>query len=393
MEQTQTLIQVISLVAGLYSVAWGFIGWPMKITPAAALRFGIANLLVMVGVWLTLRRQVESTYLAYQVADVVLMIGFTCFRAGVQFLTGAKYTLRENIAVVALVAVADFAVGPSRENIVAEAFVFSVGVAWITSRSFWETYQSLGRDFSPWIRLFLALPFGVCGMVLMARALVLVAVPSLALKVADIFNDTAVVFLWSQLVLLLMANLTVGAIAIGGLFLKIRAMAERDGLTGVWNRRAIEGRTDTELERFRRSGAVCALAMLDLDHFKTINDRLGHDGGDAALKHVCQVVQSSLRKMDSLGRFGGEEFIVLLPNTDLVQARVSMERIRSTLVANPLVWKGTAVPITTSIGLAGLCAGDGIVTVVKRADEALYRAKANGRNRVETQVAGGAQGQ
>lgn len=78
MEQTQTLIQVISLVAGLYSVAWGFIGWPMKITPAAALRFGIANLLVMVGVWLTLRRQVESTYLAYQVADVVLMIGFTC---------------------------------------------------------------------------------------------------------------------------------------------------------------------------------------------------------------------------------------------------------------------------------------------------------------------------
>lgn len=213
-------------------------------------------------------------------------------------------------------------------------------------------------------------------MVLMARALVLVAVPSLALKVADIFNDTAVVFLWSQLVLLLMANLTVGAIAIGGLFLKIRALAERDGLTGVWNRRAIEGRTDTELERFRRSGAVCALAMLDLDHFKTINDRLGHDGGDAALKHVCQVVQSSLRKMDSLGRFGGEEFIVLLPNTDLVQARVSMERIRSTLVANPLVWKGTAVPITTSIGLAGLCAGDGIVTVVKRADEALYRAKA-----------------
>lgn len=386
MEQTQTLIQVISLVAALYGLTWGFIGGPMKAIGAASVRFSLANLLVMAGVLLTLLRQTQETYLAYQVADIVLIVGFTLFRSGVQQLTGARFTWMEHIAVVVIFGAADIWVGPARDTVVAEAFVFSMGVAWITARAARDTYRVMGRSFNAHVSLFLSLPFAICTLVSLMRCVILIAVPSIADSVANIYSQNASAFLWSQLALLLMVNVTMGAIAIGDMFVKLRDQAERDALTGVWNRRAIDIRMETELERFRRTGAPCALAVLDLDHFKSVNDRLGHDGGDAALKHVCSVVQSSLRKMDSLGRFGGEEFLIILPNTDLSSAGISTNRIRTALDARVMIWNDKPVPLTASIGLASMSKSDTPQTLLKRADEALYRAKANGRNRVEIQT-------
>ncbi len=169
----------------------------------------------------------------------------------------------------------------------------------------------------------------------------------------------------------------------------IQECARRDGLTEVLNRRALDEEAPRVLDMCRRQGMPCTLAMIDLDHFKRLNDTLGHAAGDAAVRHTANVLLRELRKADLLGRYGGEEFCVLMPGTPLAQARVVAERLLSAVAGEPLRWEGQDVPITFSLGLAGW-EGVGAPSYEElqgRADQCLYRAKALGRNRVEMETA------
>jgi diguanylate cyclase (GGDEF)-like protein len=164
----------------------------------------------------------------------------------------------------------------------------------------------------------------------------------------------------------------------------LRVQATRDDLTGLSNRRVVLEQLDRELRRARHEGKPLSVAMADLDHFKAINDEHGHSAGDAVLRQVARCMQLELREYDCVGRFGGEEFLFVLPGCDGDAALVAMERVRSGVAAMPARCDGQPLPITISIGVAwtdpeGLAAD--CLTAI--ADEALYRAKANGRNRVE----------
>jgi diguanylate cyclase (GGDEF)-like protein len=157
-----------------------------------------------------------------------------------------------------------------------------------------------------------------------------------------------------------------------------------DPLTGLANRREFFAAFERELARADRHGATVAVAILDLDHFKAINDVHGHIVGDQALVMAARVVGEGLRRVDVLARYGGEEFVVLLPDTDAEGARAVAERCRERLAAMPLVSGGAAVTVTASFGVAatrGL--GARAEDVLRAADEALYKAKREGRNRVE----------
>ncbi len=163
---------------------------------------------------------------------------------------------------------------------------------------------------------------------------------------------------------------------------RLVSMAESDHLTGCHNRRKLYQLLEIEIKRAKRNEHPLALLMLDIDHFKLINDQFGHDRGDIVLKHVTATVQDALRQTDMLGRFGGEEFLAILPESDLRQATSIAERLQKSLVQNPP--EGVGV-VTISIGVSTLWPGDGSDSLVKRADEALYRAKQNGRNRYEVE--------
>jgi diguanylate cyclase (GGDEF)-like protein len=163
-----------------------------------------------------------------------------------------------------------------------------------------------------------------------------------------------------------------------------RKMAEQDVLTGVQSRRAIEMQLRAQASEARAGGSGLGVLFIDIDHFKSINDRFGHATGDACLVAVAQRLQAELRDGDSLGRWGGEEFVALLPGANLDNAQHTSERILRKVAADPVVVPHGAVPVTVSIGIAVLDPlHDDIHTVLNRADAALYRAKANGRNRVE----------
>jgi diguanylate cyclase (GGDEF)-like protein len=174
----------------------------------------------------------------------------------------------------------------------------------------------------------------------------------------------------------------------------MESLAMHDTLTGLLNRRAIHERALAELNRLRRGTANAPLSviLLDIDHFKRINDSYGHDAGDRALQVVADLLVGQLRSYDGLGRWGGEEFLMLLPGTGLAEASAVAERIRSNLAeADPALPDGTRVPLSASLGVAAVdetgpeTAGEEwLENLVRAADQALYRAKSDGRNRVAT---------
>ncbi|MFC3608268.1 GGDEF domain-containing protein [Stutzerimonas tarimensis] len=162
-----------------------------------------------------------------------------------------------------------------------------------------------------------------------------------------------------------------------------RRKALLDSLTGLPNRAAWNERLDIELVRWQRYGGDLLLAVLDVDHFKRINDSFGHMAGDRVLKIIASTWQQRLRKSDFLARFGGEEFVLLMPSTPLEAGCQLLEALRGAIEECPFHFKGERLRITVSVGLTAFAGADDAETAFERADQALYRAKHGGRNRIE----------
>lgn len=164
--------------------------------------------------------------------------------------------------------------------------------------------------------------------------------------------------------------------------LTLSEMAETDGLTGLLNVRSSHERLAIELEDSYRSHLT--VLLIDIDHFKRINDRFGHPFGDQVLVETAAILKKSLRLIDSVGRLGGEEFIILLPRTPQEKGVITAERIRETLESHPFQCDGKPVTVTVSVGVATHTPAQlrGKESLMKAADDALYKAKRAGRNRV-----------
>jgi diguanylate cyclase (GGDEF)-like protein len=152
-------------------------------------------------------------------------------------------------------------------------------------------------------------------------------------------------------------------------------------LTGLLNRNSILEKLDDELSRAARAGNPVSVLMADLDRFKSINDCHGHLAGDAVLREAARRLKSTARRYDSVGRYGGEEFLIVLPGCDASQAAVQAERMRQAIGATPFQTPSQPVPVTASLGVA-CCYNCAPGALVRKADDALYAAKAKGRNQV-----------
>jgi diguanylate cyclase (GGDEF)-like protein len=178
-------------------------------------------------------------------------------------------------------------------------------------------------------------------------------------------------------------NFSLASLVLGAMVEQLRKLSEADQLTGLFNRRVMMRRLEEEHARYLRSGQVYAVVMLDVDHFKRVNDTYGHGVGDQVLQDLATVLRVGQRRTDTLARIGGEEFLLLMPATDtegaLSQARRICERVASVEIATD----AGKLKITLSLGLAQASPKDHAAdAVVKRADAALYQAKAGGRNQV-----------
>ena len=165
---------------------------------------------------------------------------------------------------------------------------------------------------------------------------------------------------------------------------ELRYQATHDVLTGIWNRGAVLDLLHRELQRAARAKTATSVLMLDLDHFKKINDTHGHMTGDVVLREVANRIAQSVRSYDLVGRYGGEEFLVVLPACDKAEVERSANRIRLAISSAPILTASSEIPVTASIG-ASVIAGDAATSekdALLAADKALYEAKNGGRNRV-----------
>jgi diguanylate cyclase (GGDEF)-like protein len=159
-------------------------------------------------------------------------------------------------------------------------------------------------------------------------------------------------------------------------------MAETDQLTQTLNRVSFNDTVKRSMKLAKTQNTHLSIIFLDIDHFKTINDEHGHDCGDNTLVAVATLIKNNLRKNDTIFRFGGEEFVILVNDMDISNAEVLAHRIRSSIEQNTLVYDMKPIKVTASLGVSSLRSEDSFDTFVKRADHAMYEAKRNGRNQV-----------
>ena len=163
---------------------------------------------------------------------------------------------------------------------------------------------------------------------------------------------------------------------------RVSAQARHDPLTGTLNRKGLDEAMEREISRAQRTGFPLCVGLLDLDDFKQINDRLGHNTGDAALVHLADVVRSMLRSQDLLARYGGEEFVLLLPDTALPDGIEALQRLQRELTTRFFLQDNEKILITFSAGVAQALEGETGAELVRRADQGMYLAKRAGKNRV-----------
>ncbi len=169
--------------------------------------------------------------------------------------------------------------------------------------------------------------------------------------------------------------------------LELRQLLRRDELTGLFNRRGIKEKVRLELHRVARDQRELSVVLCDIDFFKAVNDQYGHDVGDRALRHVAQLLSDNVRAIDVVGRWGGEEFLIVLPNTSLVEGYHLIERIRRLVAERPLATNDGEIALSMSCGLASTCFHSRFDDVIKAADINLYEAKEGGRNCTRPKVA------
>jgi diguanylate cyclase (GGDEF)-like protein len=312
--------------------------------------------------------------------NVIGVVAFIALQRGVARFVDQPTSARWDLLAIAIVVGAS-AIGLMPDGGRLRVGIFSATVGWI----FLAMARSLhahARD-----RLHLRRPWLLAAPCLCAAAAAWYRALTAVLSSVQLSNEAAASIgldVRAALVFMVVAlavHATLVSLVVGRLLAELRHKARHDPLTGLLNRRAMEEAIGTQMQRGRRTGETHSLLMLDVDHFKSINDRLGHSVGDLVLQNVATILQAHVRKIDHVARVGGEEFLVLMPGASLDTARPVAERLREQLAAGLPQLQEANVSLSASIGIAEWADHtEDMSRLLVRADAALYRAKAQGRN-------------
>lgn len=387
--QTQTLLASVIFMAFTATVVWLGLALVARITPRACLAMASANAAAAASLALHALRGVLPDALTYWPGDVLSVVSFALLAAAVADIT-ARHLAWQGGAVIVVAVALLLAALPYEGDLRWQSRIVAVGGAGLTLMGGLIARRALlvrragqpgttDRRLHP---LLLTLPLFLIALLLAARGVETFINPGSTpdMRVPTVFN---LVFLWGAVFLTLLQNATLAFLVLMRLILRIERLLQRDPLTDTLNRRAFDAAL-AEAHAWLARGRGYALVMIDMDRFKQLNDTLGHAAGDAALRQMVQELRPCVREVDRFGRLGGEEFCLLLPDTDVAGAALVAERMRLLVEATPLHWLGQDWPLSASFGVAEAERDDPHASaVLARADAALYRAKGQGRNVVQ----------
>lgn len=373
---TEIAFQFIAVIHAVFAVIWACGAWWVRSSRPALAHWAVWSGLGSI-TWLILAAHFESPPL---ISILIAVISAAILQRGIRLFIGRERTYTVHL-IIAIVATGASWLDDSLRYIQA-----AINFTCLSS-----LYLYIARDLYIHARddlhfkspVVLTLPVLLGSLGFGARAMQALVRPESVLSEMAANSNLNLTGALTYIVLVLALHSTLVALVVGRLVDELRKLSLYDALTGLLNRRAMEETLQAQVRSSRRSGKGFVVMMLDLDYFKRINDDFGHAVGDLALKHVSTLLGSALRDVDRLARFGGEEFVALMPSAALAEAEPVAEKLRALLASNPLVHESTRVTLSVSIGVAEWNgADDDQSQLLRRADAALFQAKVQGRNRV-----------
>ena len=377
----QQLLVFIMLLAGVSATAWLVMSQLMRIAPSASLRFSFANMLLIAGIGLLFLRQPDANVLFWQGSDLLILLGFVALKAGFLALFKRPTAVKADIVLLLLWTLLALQVPEyAKEHWL--GLLFSVFAFFSLGSSTIILYQASASSFKKRYAVAVAAPLAGISLLFLLRfvSTLFTEQPSMP----AVHQGKSQLY-WAYLVFVLLVNITIFSSSVVRLVAKIRHLADRDQLTGLYNRFALNRKLAQLQQLHSRHQQPYAVLLLDLDHFKQVNDQYGHLTGDKVLKHAASILKQNIRSEDTLGRFGGEEFLLLMPMTEQPAAEQVADKLIQLLRQQPLQLNDTLIALTTSIGIATAPSNGPALsseTILQQADKALYHAKANGRDQV-----------
>ncbi|MEW9796866.1 GGDEF domain-containing protein [Alteromonas sp. CYL-A6] len=372
-----SLFFVIILIAGTSSLAWLLMATPLRIYRTASLRFALTNLLVIAVILLAAARDYPFSYLSV-LSLSALAVAVCCYELAIKRLyrIDDSYIPLMLQGVLVIIASALWLLTSMPKSAVL-ALLYA-GSAAVMAHACVIKVRRITDDALPFAGIALSLPDMLITVMLATKSAVLFSHPSVANKFMA-YESTNQGVIWTYIVLVLTLNATVFAASLTRILLRMRFFATHDQLTGLPNRRAVNERLEALWQAHEKEKKDFCILMIDVDYFKAINDNHGHSAGDAALQHVARLLESETGDSRHCGRFGGEEFIVILTDVSgqraIRAANLLCERFRNTQI------NGLSEPLTVSIGCATSEGASSLDQMLTQADTALYQAKTSGRDK------------
>jgi diguanylate cyclase (GGDEF)-like protein len=377
------LLWLVAFQFGLYAVGWMVCAVLLKEDRAAVVHWGLFLLLLSAGLLLAGLRTEPRTWWAYNGANLLALVAFFVMRRGVELFFREPPSDVEQLAVLALVGGAIALVGTGPVGSGWRILLSYAGLGYAMVRMIAIVRVPVRAEFGRAAWLAVVVP----GLLIVLLLVLLAVRQALSLGTPQEMHGQAATGLGLMPLYLFgsaLFNFGFMVLLTQRLLLKLRRTSRRDALTGLENRGAIDATVQHLWAQSSRGAAGFAALLIDIDHFKRINDTHGHAVGDQVLEHVAAVIAAQARQADSVGRYGGDEFIIVAPQSTLAGAAQAAERLRVVMEAEPIHARASDLRVTLSIGVAASTSEDvAVADVLARADRALYRAKAKGRNRVQ----------
>ncbi|MBR9729333.1 GGDEF domain-containing protein [Shewanella intestini] len=376
----ETLVQVICLLSALATICWTLMVVPMRIVPQTCIRFALANGCVLVGMYLYTYRTDAASYLHWLFADIIILCGFAALRSGTQMLDKLPSTWRQNTMIILSAATLMLLVPPQAQFAAYLVSILSLAAAGFFCGLTLDCYRAYKASPTSFAIYSLVIPTTVFGMLFLLKGIALLIQPDLARTLAMLNTYESKPVLWLYILFILGMNMLIMANVVNNLMTKISNLAHIDELTGIWNRHSLAEKLRSTHQHWLHSNSVYSILLFDLDHFKNINDTYGHTVGDEVLRQTAQHIRASIHHNDDVFRYGGEEFLLILPDTNQIQALVVAKRCCALFNEMVVITHQGKVHVTASFGVATISKHVDAENLLSMADKAMYQAKSSGRN-------------